>query len=95
MADITTTQRKEVLVYDEEGNQVPIVSDSIIVTGDDPTCIGWSPLYGNGQIDITGEHEGTALINVTLNGSTGTLEVSVTEAEPGELVVTLGPARPK
>lgn len=94
MAAITTSDRAEVIVT-SNGEQVPILPNSIVVTGDDPSCIGWSPLYGNGQIDISGEHAGSCVINVTLGQSTGSLEVTVTEAEPGELVVTLGPVRPK
>jgi hypothetical protein len=94
MGTLTTAERAELLVSDGE-NQLPILPNSIVVTGDDPTCIGWSPLYGNGQIDVTGEHAGSALITVTLGQSVGSLEVTVTEGEAGELVVTLGPVRPK
>lgn len=95
MAELTNQQRAELLVHDEAQNQLPIVANSVAVGGDDPQCVTWSPLYGNGQLDVIGDHPGSCLITVTLGQSVGTLEVIVTEAEAGDLIVTLGPVRPK
>jgi hypothetical protein len=94
MATLTDSQRAE-LVTTQDGVQLPYVINSIEV--DPPTgVIDLSPLYGNGQIDIIGVGEGDFTVTVTLNGKTGVFAGSVEgSAEPGELVITLGPIRPR
>lgn len=97
MADLNTAQRAE-LITKQDGVQLPYVINSIVI--DPPTgVISLSPLYGSGQIDIIGEGEGAFTVTVTLNGKTaefeGTVELAPDPEEPGELVITLGPIRPK
>lgn len=94
MAALTTQQRAELIVQDQDGNQLPITPGSVTVTSG-AEFLAWSPLYGDGQLDVLGQAAGTATVLVTMGQSTGELEITVTEAEPGELVVTLGPVRPK
>lgn len=94
MAALTTAQRAEILVYDADGNQLPIVPFSVLAESGGE-FVDWSPIYGNGQLDVIGKAAGTTVVRATFGDSTGTLEITVTEVQPGELVVTLGPVRPK
>jgi len=92
MATLTTSQRAELVVTDSGGATHVIVAGSVDFTG---SAISLSPLYGHGQIDVIGIAEGSSVVTVVLGSLTGSLTVDVTVDEDGELVLTLGPIRPR